>query len=325
MDPIVAAARDGQPDAFERIVAKHRRELRAHCYRLCGSLEEADELLQESLLRAWRGISGFEGRASVRTWLFRVTTHTCLDALDRARAQRRLPFDLGPAGAPSDIAGPRADVAWLGPCPDGVAVDASPSPESVVSARESVSLAFLVALQALPPKQRAVLLLRDVVGLEATEVATELDLSVAAVTSALQRARDKLATRPTVDPTPPPELLARYVSAWERADVDALVALLREDASLAMPPIPVWVRGRAAIAASLRGMVLPPDAAGRFRLAAVAVNGRPGFAMYAGPEPRSIHVLDVVEGAIASIVAFSDPVVAARFVADADAARGGMP
>jgi RNA polymerase sigma-70 factor (ECF subfamily) len=315
-DALLTAARAGDQGAFQQLLAPHLRELRAHCYRMSGSLHEADDLLQESLLRAWRGLPGFEGRASLRTWLYQVATSACLSALAQRR-HRQLPADLGPPAGPDARLLPDLECPWLEPCPGDFADDAV-SPEARYSARESVSLAFLSALQRLPPRQRAVLLLRDVLGWQATECAALLDQSVASVNSALQRARE------TLDPTrgaaapPAPEapseatrsLLARYVQAWERADLDGLVALLREDAVLSMPPFPAWFQGAAAIRAALGGMVFTGDAAGRYALVETRANGQPAFASYertaAGLQPVSLHVLTVEGGRIARLEAFLD-------------------
>jgi RNA polymerase sigma-70 factor (ECF subfamily) len=316
----LAAARAGDEEAFAALVAPHRKELRAHCYRMAGSLHDADDLLQESLLKAWRGLPSFEGRSSLRTWLYRVTTHACIDALEK-RSARVLPAELGePVDPHIAFDPPRDDVPWLEPCPDDVALATVHTPESRFVARESVAFAFLVALQLLPAKQRAVLILRDVVGWEASECARLLDLSVAAVNSALQRARATLATRaaaaqaagPAPHDAPTGDLLARYVHAWEHADVAELVALLHADATLAMPPLAQWLRGAEAIGIAIAAMVLPPQAAGAFRLVATRANALPAFAMYARADDgafrlQSLHVVETRGDAIASIMAFLDP------------------
>ena len=319
------AAQEGEEGAFARLVAPYRRELRAHCYRMSGSLHDADDLLQESLLRAWKGLGRFEGRSSLRTWLYKVTTNACVDALER-RAPRLLPADLGPAASPGAAIGPPSlDQAWLGPCPADLYLAASPETRQVE--RESVTLAFLVALQLLPAKQRAVLLLRDVLGWEASECAGLLDLSVAAVTSALQRARATLAERAGEARTAPPSLedpevsalLSRYLRAGELADLGALVALLHEDATLAMPPLSQWMAGRAAIAEAIGGMVFAPAGPGVFRLEPTEANGLPAFAAWrrepgtADWRPVGVHLLEVRGGRIAAIMAFLDPRLPAEF------------
>jgi RNA polymerase sigma-70 factor (ECF subfamily) len=315
-------ARRGDDRAFARLIEPFRRELLAHCYRLSGSLQDADDLLQEGLLRAWRGLGSFEGRSSLRTWLFKVTTSACLDALEK-RPRRVLPEDVGPAAVPGTGPSPAAgEPAWVEPWPDTAGEeDLRASPEARYALRESVTLAFLVALQLLPAKQRAVLLLHDVVGWKASECGELLDLSVAAVNSALQRARETIDRRaPTLREASraakdekTAALLARYVAAWETADVDALVSLLREDATLSMPPLPQWLRGSKEIGVSLAEMVLVPGSAGAFRLAATRANGLPAFAAYRRDDatgeyrPFALHVVEVVDGRISSIVAFLDP------------------
>ncbi len=343
-EPILSAAQGGDEAAFARLVEPYRRELRAHCYRMSGSLHDADDLLQDSLLRAWRALPRFERRSSLKTWLYRVTTTACLDALDK-RGPRLLPLDLAPAKRPGDpFQPPRMEPIWLEPCPAELYESGALSPEAVVSQRESVGLAFLVALQLLPPKQRAVLVLRDVLGWRADECGELLELSVAAVNSALQRARETLAKRagagldakdaPDSAKTPLLELddeeisglLSRYMRAWEMADIDALVALLHEDARLSMPPLPQWIAGRDAIAASIQQMVFLPSGPGAFRFLGTAANGQPAFAAYKRQEdgtykPYGLHLLGLrgrggvagIAAGIAAIDAFLDPSLFALF------------
>jgi RNA polymerase sigma-70 factor (ECF subfamily) len=315
------AARDGDHEAFALLIEPFRRELRAYCYRLSGSLHDADDLVQDSLLRAWRGLKSFEGRSSLRTWLYKVATSACLDALEK-RSPRRLPMDLGPAvSAAASLASPRMEPIWVEPWPDEAGdLDRRSSPEARYTLRESVGLAFLVALQLLPASQRAVLLLRDVLGWKASECGELLGLSVAAVNSALQRARETIDRRapalrdasPVVKDERTAALLARYVEAWETADVDALVSLLREDATLAMPPLPQWLQGAQEIGTSLAAMLLVPGSRGAFRLVPMGANGLPAFAAYhreeitGGWQALSIQVVEVLDGRIASIVAFLD-------------------
>lgn len=320
-DEALASAKGGDQDAFARLVSPYRRELRAHCYRMSGSLHDADDLLQESLLRAWKGLRTFEGRASVRTWLYRVTTNACLDALDQ-RAARRLPPELGPPSGPGDPVGPPTfERPWLEPYPSEQYGEEA-GPEARYDARESVALAFLVALQLLPPKQRAVLILRDVLGWQASECAEPLGLSVAAVNSALQRARETLATKSVPEAKPSPsltEVLGRYVRAWEQADVSSLVALLSEEATLSMPPMAEWFRGRDAIGASIGAMVFTASARGSFRLVETRANGLPAFMTYQRDEasgafgPLALHVLELSDDRITSITAFIDPRLAEKF------------
>jgi RNA polymerase sigma-70 factor, ECF subfamily len=302
-DATLEAARSGDNAAFARLIAPYRRELRAHCYRMAGSLHDADDLLQESLVRAWRGLAGFEGRASLRTWLYKVATHVCLDKLDR-RTPRTLPSN---ASTPSTD---NVDPMFLEPCP-----------ADLYEQRETVAFAFLLALQLLTPKQRAVLILREVVGMQASECAELLDLSVAAVNSALQRAREVLADRPASAPSRDAShdaLLVRYVEAWERADATALIALLREDATLSMPPMSMFIRGAAQIGDAIRSMVFEPSGPGSMRLVATEANGMPAFAAYQRDEhgvfaARALHVVELRDGKVANVVAFLEPSLFPRF------------
>ncbi len=326
-EPTLKAAQRGDQAAFAQLVSPYRRELRAHCYRMSGSLADAEDLVQEGLLRAWKGLATFEGRSNLRTWLYRVTTNACLDALDK-KSGRLLPMELGPAAGPGDPIGPpRLDPIWVEPCPKDLYDTASASPEARYQQRESVTLAFLVALQVLPAKQRVVLLLRDVVGWEASECAELLEISVAAVNSALQRARETLAARSgsppaslrPIDDAETSALLSRYVQAWELADVNALVALLHEDATLAMPPLAEWLAGARAIGAAIEAMVFGPAGPGAFRLVRTEANGRPALAAYQHDRESgewratALHVLELDDGRIDSIVAFLNPSLFAAF------------
>ena len=308
----LTAARGGDQGAFESLVEPYRHELLVHCYRFFGSLEDGEDMLQETLLRAWRRLDSYEGRASFRAWLYKIATNVCLDALDRQRA-RSLPNLAGEPSEPEQpLPAPVLDPVWLEPLPDsllGVLAEAGAGdPESLYETRESVSLAFLAVLQQLPGRQRAVLILRDVLGFSASETAQILDVSVAAVTSALQRARATMqatrARRGRQRARPADagvaELLARYVRAWEMADSAGLVSLLREDAVLSMPPTPAWFRGRADIAAFLEAVPFAGQAAGRFKLLATHANGAPAFAVYQRDEagayrPAALNIL-VVDG-----------------------------
>ncbi|MFO0728358.1 MAG: RNA polymerase subunit sigma-70 [Myxococcota bacterium] len=318
-EAMLARAQSGDGEAFRVLVEPHRRSLKALCYRMSGSQHDAEDLLQESLVKAWRALGGFEARASLKTWLYRIATNACLDALER-RPMRQRPQDLGPAADPrAPVAPPTADPIWLEPAPDELFAGESPGADARYDRQESVALAFLAALQLLPPKQRAVLILRDVLGWQASECAELLDLSVTAINSALQRARETLAKRSDLAKSPAPAteelkgLVARYVSAWEQADVGALVRLLHQDASLAMPPFSIWLSGPEAIGASIGGMVLPPEKKGHFRFLETQANFLPAVGAYQlNPETgrfeaAAIHVLRVEAGAIVEIMAFLDP------------------
>jgi RNA polymerase sigma-70 factor (ECF subfamily) len=321
----VAAAQAGDGEAFARLVDRHRRELRAHCYRMAGSMAEADDLLQESLIRAWRGLPGFEGRASLKSWLYRVATNTCIDVL-ASRAGRTLPRWLEePTRDPRGPIAQRPEVLWLEPCSDELASAHAPSPEAAISARQSVALAFLVALQTLPARQRAVLILRDVVGMEATEVAEALDMSVAAANSALQRARETtgrargemaLADRGLGERER--ATLARYVRAWETGDARALVAVLREDATIAMPPYAAWYQGAEAVGTLFEAQILPMVPGRRLFVVPTSLNGGPAVAVYARhPEtgamlPVALQVLTIDGDRVAAIDAFLDPSLPGR-------------
>jgi len=276
---------------FGRLVEPYRRELKLHCYRMLGSLHEADDLVQETYLRAWRSFDTFEGSGSLRGWLYRIATNACLNAIEaRKHAQRVLPDQQGPAAAMIAMPDrpPPTEVAWLEPYPDsyleGIADDA-PNPETRYSAREAVQLAFVAAIQQLPPRQRAALLLCDVLGWAAAETATLLGGSTASINSALQRARDTLAKhypngRPAQAPRPTPtqqQLLERYLRAWEGHDIDGFVALLKEDATFTMPPWLQWYAGRRAIGSFF---TLAWKTCGGLRLIPTAANGQPAFAVY---------------------------------------------
>jgi RNA polymerase sigma-70 factor (ECF subfamily) len=269
----------------------HRVALVGHCYRMLGSAAEADDAAQETLLRAWRAREAFDGRASLRTWLYRIATNVCLDALaDRRRRER--PVALGPAGSVHDelVEWPRTH--WLEPIPDVQALPADGDPAERAALRQSIRLAFVAALQRLPPRQRAALLLAEVLGWSAQEIAGALETTAPAVNSALQRARAALAAcappEGAGDPLTPAQaaLLARYVDAFERYDLDALAALLREDATLSMPPYTLWLRGPAAI----RDWFLGRGCGCRgSRLVPTAANGLPAFGQYRPGAPGRPH------------------------------------
>jgi RNA polymerase sigma-70 factor (ECF subfamily) len=301
---------------FLKDIEPFRAELKAHCYRMSGSLHDAEDLVQDSLIKAWKGVGAFEGRSSLRRWLYTVATRTCLDALEAKRA-RILPTALGPPATPeTDPAPPGEEVAWLEPFPDSAIEGLERNPEARYSARESVALAFLSALQLLPAKQRAVLLLRDVLGWQASECAELLETSVAAVNSALQRARETLEKQQAEPPKQLPDdaslkdLLGRYIKAWETADASALVALLHEDAVLSMPPLAMWLRGAKSIGAAIARMVFCATPA--LRLKPVSLNGQPALAAWTAADgavfkATALHVLTVDAGRITRIDAFLQP------------------
>lgn len=320
---ILEAARAGDDLAFADLVAPHRRELTALCYRMSGSIHEAEDLAQDALLRAWKGLASFAGQSSLRTWLYKITTNVCLNAL-AARKTRALPMDLGPPADATSAMVPLHEPVWLEPCPADLYADMQPSPAARYEMRESVTLAFLTALQLLPPKQRALLVLHDVLGWTAAECAGLLELSPASVNSALQRARETLDKRDPRsiarrDDAAVHELLDRYVRAWETSDLHALVSLLHEDATLAMPPIPQWLQGVRALEASMGAMVFAATTPGTFRMYATIANGEPAFAVYrrvesgGAAQPYALQVLHARDGLIDSIVAFLDVTLFARF------------
>jgi RNA polymerase sigma-70 factor (ECF subfamily) len=313
--PDLIAARSGDQAAFGRLIEPYRRELLLHCYRMLGSFEDAEDVLQETFLRAWRRLGSFEGRAPFRAWCYKIATHAALDARDHLR-RRSMPMLTH---APADPRGPLppapTEPLWLDPLPDSFLPAEVSNPEALYDRRESVSLAFLAALQRLPGRQRAVLILRDVLAWRAEEVAELLGVSVNSVNSALQRARATMRALPDTfraDTAPPAAgdgvaaLLARYVQAWEAADVPGLVTLLREDAALTMPPLPAWYRGREAILAFLQWHLFMGAAVGRFRLVPARANDCPAFAVYdldaAGVyRPAALQVLGITGDGIAAI------------------------
>jgi RNA polymerase sigma-70 factor, ECF subfamily len=325
-DAVVAAARAGDDSAFAALVERHRGELRVHCYRMLGSLDESEDLVQETFLRAWKHLGSFEGRSTVRAWLYRIATNACLDALD-GRTRRVLPQHVAAPSDPSVALPPRTDVAWLQPFPDRLWEPVAPSeaePDAVVVATETVELAFLAAIQHLPPRQRAVLILRDVLGWPARQTAALLDGSVASVNSALQRARATLREHlperrgewaPATEPTERERaVLRRYVDAVERADLDAVAALLAEDVRTAMPPWPMWFQGRDNVMAALATSWDPgsPWYVGQFRMVPTRANRQPAVAAYVrrpdDPAYRAfaITVLRIEDGRIVEATAFHD-------------------
>jgi RNA polymerase sigma-70 factor (ECF subfamily) len=316
---LLAAAVAGDGEAFRHLTGPHRRELAVHCYRMLGSLDDAEDAVQDTMVKAWRGLAGFAGRSSLRAWLYRIATNVCLDTLDH-RARRVLPAAIT---APADPAVPPApddhDIPWLQPYPDTLLDPADPDsdPATVAVRREHVELAFVAAVQHLPARQRAILLLRDVLGYSAAETADLLDSTSSAVHSGLQRARATIDAalpeaarhRPEGDLA---DLIRRYVRAWHAADIPALVALLRHDAHMAMPPTPSWYAGRDAIAVYLRQLFNSPFGR-QLRLQPTSANRQPALAVYAPASagnalvPFAVKVLTVNGDRISAITGFVTP------------------
>jgi len=307
------SVRAAAPDVEE--FELHRRELTGYCYRMLGSGSEAEDAVQETMLRAWRSADRFEGRSSVRSWLFRIATNVCVD-MHRGVQRRARPMELGPSSPPDEaLLGPMlAENVWVSPVPDARVLPIGADPAEISAARHSIRLAFVTALQHLPARQRAVLILCEVLRWHATEAAELLDTSVAAVNSALQRARATLAAvpseaRPLDVDADNAELLGRYVDAFERYDIDGLVALLHEDAVQSMPPFAMWIRGARDIGA---WMVQPgPSACRGSKLVPTAANGCPAFGQYrrdpaGGHHPWALQVLEISGGRIAGFHAFLD-------------------
>jgi RNA polymerase sigma-70 factor (ECF subfamily) len=322
---LLESARSGEEDAFARLLAPYRGELSAHCYRMLGSVDDAEDALQETLLRTWRGLRRFEGRSSLRSWLYSIATNVCLRAIE-GRPQRLLPIDSGPPGDPHDeLAAPLLDPVWIEPYNDEQL--GAHAPAARYERLESVELAFVAALQHLPAKQRAVLILRDVLNFSAREVAAALEASPVSVDSALQRARRSVeqrlpaqsqqATLRALGDERLNELVGAYVSAWERGDVEAVVAMLANDARIAMPPIPTWYRGRDAVGCFLSERALRDEQPRR--LLRIRANGAPAFGQYTWSEERrrlrahGIMVLAFEGERVKEIAAFLTPEAVGRF------------
>jgi RNA polymerase sigma-70 factor (ECF subfamily) len=322
---LLGQAQAGDADAFARLVGPYRRELQVHCYRLLGSVADAEDALQETLLSAWQGLPAFEGRASIRTWLYRVATSRCIDAL---RSGRRRPALATPP--PDGLMPPEptrlGEVLWLEPYPDDLLsdiADSAPGPEARYESREAISLAFITAVQLLPPRQRAAVLLRDVLGFRASEAARILDVSEETVTSALKRARAALERhRPPAPPAPQPgspaerELVERLTAAFESADVAAITAMMTEDAWLTMPPMPLEYQGRRLAAEFLSATAFRPGWTAR--LIPARANGQPAFGFYVrdpdsgGYYTVGLMVLTLTGTRVSAITRF-DPAVLPRF------------
>jgi RNA polymerase sigma-70 factor (ECF subfamily) len=315
--PRETVAVDVRPEDLEPF----RGELTGYCYRMVGSVFEADDAVQETMLRAWRALDTFEGRSAVRSWLYRIATNVCLDLL-RGRKRRALAMDLGPSSPADGILGPkRADDAWVTPLPDARVLTGDDDPAEVATSREAIRLAFVAALQRLPARQRAVLILREVLRWQAREVAELLGTTVASVNSALQRARATLA-EPPVGPSSAGAmdadqraLLARYVDTFERYDIAALVELLHEDAVMSMPPYDFWIQGRVEMGRWFLGQGRGCEGS---RLVATAANGSAAFGSYrpdgtGGHRPWAIQVLELADGRVVGHHSFLDPRLFAAF------------
>jgi RNA polymerase sigma-70 factor (TIGR02960 family) len=297
-------------DDFEAAVATYRSELEAHCYRMLGSLHDAEDTVQETLVRAWRSLDRLEPDSNVRAWLYRIATNRCLTLIER-RQRRELPMDLSPGAATTEVN-------WLEPYPDARLPATEPGPEARYEAAESMRLAFVALLQHLPGRQRAALVLRDVLGLPAAEAAEVLEVSVPAVNSALQRARATMAERLPEREEPGADVARtaeRYAAAWERGDTDAILMLLSADARYAMPPSPEWYVGHDAI----RAFLLDGPLRYGWRFVATRANGQTAFGTYAWDETRQVHVavaldlLRIHRGEITEVVSFLTPEIFGRF------------
>jgi RNA polymerase sigma-70 factor (ECF subfamily) len=299
-------ARDGDAEAFTRLVTPLRHDLHAHCYRMLGSTHDADDALQDALLRAWRGLAGFEGRSSLRSWLYTVATRTCLDIIG-SRGKRAMPVDFGPSSDRAVLDQTRlTEVAWLGPYPDG--------PDAQYERRESTELAFVAALQHIPGNQRAALLLFEVLGFSAAEIATMMDTSTTSVNSALARARKIVAEKvpanaPRVDDAQVWEIAGKYAAALQRGDTDALVALFTADVTWSMPPLAHWYQGIAAVMDFAVQVPITRCPSWRYRL--TSANSQPAVAFYVGEETGphvawSVTVLELRGSRIAGIISFLD-------------------
>jgi RNA polymerase sigma-70 factor (ECF subfamily) len=304
------AAVDGVSSDVELQLEQHRRELTGYCYRMLGSGFDAEDAVQETMVRAWRGLDRFEGRAALRSWLYRIATNVCLDMLSASQRRAR-PMDLGPAStANTSVGAPLSEATWIDPVPDSRVLPEGGDPAELAIARETIRLAFVAALQHLAPRQRAVLILREVLSWSASEVAELLGTTVASVNSALQRARATLAA---VNGTPTDTLramdkeqlalLARYVDAFERYDMDSLTSLLHEDATLSMPPLSLWLRGHA----DIREWMLGTGSGCRgSRLVPVVANGTPAFGQYRTTGPWALLVIEISAGQIVGLNSFLD-------------------
>ena len=319
---VVTTVRSGDEAAFSAMAERYRRQLHVHCYRMTGSFDDAEDLVQETMLRAWRSRAGFEGRSSFRNWLYRIATNACLSHVERSPRRITTP-DVAPSADAANAAPKWApELPWIQPYPDELLEPAAPGeqePEAIATARETIELVYLAAIQHLPPRQRAVLILRDALDWSAKETAGLLDMTLPSVNSALHRARTTMrdalphreedeakVVQPTTDER---ELLQRFMDAFENADAEALSRILRDDARLTMPPAVMWLRGRDAVM-SLYGQLLGPQAFGDFKLVPIAANRQPAAISYIRAKGKSeyrlagLNVLRMDGGKIAEITAF---------------------
>ncbi len=316
---LLQAAQKGDEPAFASLIEPYRGELHAHCYRMLGSVYDADDAMQDATLRAWKALKRFEGRSSLRSWLYTIATNTCLTQIQR-RPKRVLPIDYGPSTDPFEGPGqPITETIWIEPYPDTDLEDGLAGPDARYEQRESIELAFIAALQHLPASQRAVLILREVLGFSAKEVAEAMETSVPSVNSALQRARASIeervpdqsqqATLRTLDDDEIAEIVKTYVDAWERNDVEAVVALLTEDAAIAMPPLASWFGPRDEFAKFLENFPMSGQIKWKMRIA--TANGQPAFGAYAWDEDEqaymafALNVLTFRGDKICDVVAFA--------------------
>lgn len=319
----LAAAQAGDSSAFSSLTEPHRRELLSHCYRMTGSLEDAEDLVQETMLRAWRRLETYQGRASLRAWLYKIATNACLDALER-RPKRNLPQNVcDPSDLTTALEPPTTEPIWIQPYPDELLAPSEANPEARYEARESISFAFLIALQDLPARQRCALILGDVLDWHPGEIADTLEITVSAVNSLLHRARSTLKQRyapdhqisiePALSDNRVKPVLDRYLHAWETGDVESIISMLKEDAMFPMPPLAAWFKGRSAIKSLLTGTILAGEARGRWRLLPVHANGQPGFAFYRIDEkdqkyhPFAIQVLTFDGDLLSNVITFGYP------------------
>ena len=316
-------------DSFGKLIEPHRRELQVHCYRMLGSPQNAEDMVQETFLRAWRRRETYAGRATLRAWLYKIATNACLDALEQ-RAKRAIPFTREPASSldqpiPAEVKEP----IWLEPFPDDLLAPIDDQPHDYYITRENIALAFITVLHLLPPRQRAVLILRDVLEWEASEVAEFMNVTVASVKSALHRARVTMTTHKQtnleviapqiLDPARQSQL-EHYVRAWQNADVNALVSLLRDDATFSMPPIPSWYQGRTTIAGLVTKTIFAGSAQGRWRLLPTRANGQIAFGLYRRDDAQGVYTAYGIQvltfgdtGQIADIITFRNPTLMQYF------------